>query len=204
MIKTQVENNNKKLDEIINIKKRKIKKFNEDNNKLRKNNNNLINIIEDLNGNNALYKKHILVCTEQNDILSKELENIMNIDEKFNYKLNRANYLRNIEDENNKIINSSLNMLKQHINKYGNMGYGFWNSNNFDINTNNEDININFNNDSLQNSKAILNSENFPTLNNTLNHEENQTFFDDKEQQYREEKDQMDYSKEKKKNNEEQ
>ena len=204
MIKTQVENNNKKLDEIINIKKRKIKKFNEDNNKLRKNNNNLINIIEDLNGNNELYKKHILVCTEQNDILSKELENIMNIDEKFNYKLNRANYLRNIEDENNKIINSSLNMLKQHINKYGNMGYGFWNSNNFDINTNNEDININFNNDSLQNSKAILNSENFPTLNNTLNHEENQTFFDDKEQQYREEKDQMDYSKEKKKNNEEQ
>ena len=204
MIKTQVENNNKKLDEIINIKKRKIKKFNEDNNKLRKNNNNLINIIEDLNGNNELYKKHILVCTEQNDILSKELENIVDIDEKFNYKLNRANYLRNIEDENNKIINSSLNMLKQHINKYGNMGYGFWNSNNFDINTNNEDININFNNDSLQNSKAILNSENFPTLNNTLNHEENQTFFDDKEQQYREEKDQMDYSKEKKKNNEEQ
>ena len=128
----------------------------------------------------------------------------MNIDEKFNYKLNRANYLRNIEDENNKIINSSLNMLKQHINKYGNMGYGFWNSNNFDINTNNEDINIKFNNDSLQNSKAILNSENFPTLNNTLNHEENQTFFDDKEQQYREEKDQIDYSKEKKKNNEEQ
>ena len=112
--------------------------------------------------------------------------------------------MRNIEDENNKIINSSLNMLKQHINKYGNMGYGFWNSNNFDINTNNEDINIKFNNYSLQNSKAILNSENFPTLNNTLNHEENQTFFDDKEQQYREEKDQIDYSKEKKKNNEEQ
>ena len=73
---------------------------------------------------------------------------------------------------------------------------------NFELVTNSNAIN--FNNDSLQNSKAILNPENFPTLNNTLNHEENQTFFDDKEQQYREEKDQMDYSKEKKKNNEEQ
>ena len=121
-----------------------------------------------------------MILTQQNGNLTQELENILKRDEKIIlYKLNKNKYLRNIQNENNNKINSSLNILKNHIIKYGNMGKKYANKN---IEVNNDTINNTYNNsyissekesinfNTLQNSKQILNLQNNY---NTINQKEN-------------------------------
>ena len=169
--KNKIENNNNKLKDIITKKENNKIKMNEKNNILKKNNNNLRqNIYTELSNKNNAYKNHILIYTEQNAKLSKELEDILYRDKKIIKKLKRAKDLRNIQDENNNIINLSLNILKEHIIKYGNMGNKF----NKNINKNNDIVidksnNLEdsfINNNVLQSSNELLNSYNIQNLNN--------------------------------------
>ena len=134
-IRNQTENNNKKLGDMINERDIKINKISDDNNFVKKNNVNSTNICNDLNNKVEVYKKHILTITEQNSKLSQELENILSRDDQVIYQLNRAEYLRHVEEENKNIINASLDSLKKHLNKFGNMGNRLDKSNVIKINS---------------------------------------------------------------------
>ena len=87
-IRNQTENNNKKLGDMINERDAKIQKLNEENNIVKKNNFDNSNICGDLNSKIDVFKKHILIITEQNAKLTQELENILARDDKLIYQLN--------------------------------------------------------------------------------------------------------------------
>jgi len=200
--KIQTENNNKKLNEEIKINQKEIKKLIEENNNIKKNNTNLSFICNNLQNKNNAYKKYIITMTEQNGILSQELENILNNDENIVYKFTRTEYLKNIKEENRDIISNSLNELKNHFIQYGNMGANFDCSvNNTDLKNNNKiylntynTINIDNNNElktsnnSVNNNidnNLLPNSGNNPDLINAINQNENKI---NKENEYNEEK----------------
>ena len=65
---------------MINERDNKIQKINEDNNIIKKDNINSTNNCAEINDKINIYKKHILLITEQNGKLSQELENILNRD----------------------------------------------------------------------------------------------------------------------------
>ena len=167
-IRNQTENNNKKLGDMINERDAKIQKLNEENTFVKKNNFNSSNVCSDLNSKIDIFKKHILIITEQNAKLTQELENILARDEKLIYQLNRAKYLRTIEEENKSIINNSLDSLKKHLTKFGNMGNKIDRSgNNIKINSlNNSLIKNNSNNNIINVNKSIKMNNNYNDNNN--------------------------------------
>ena len=160
-------------------------------------------ICNNLQNKNNAYKKYIITMTEQNGILSQELENILNNDENIVYKFTRTEYLKNIKEENRDIISNSLNELKNHFIQYGNMGANCDCSvNNTDLKNNNNKIYLNTyntinidNNNELKTSNnsvnnnidnnLLQNSGNNPDLINAINQNENKI---NKENEYNEEK----------------
>ena len=176
--RNQVENNNKKLGEMINDRDIKIQKLVSDNDILKTEVNNLNNNANLLQSQIEAYKKHILIVTEQNDKLSKELEIILSRDAQLINTLSRVNHLRSVEEENKNVINSSLESLKNHIRNHGNMG----NREGINIRNSNSSVNhrtyiskynniSNINNNDINNSKSnnINNSINNNISNNNIN-----------------------------------
>ena len=190
---------------MINERDIKINKISDDNNFVKKNNVNSTNICNDLNNKVEVYKKHILTITEQNAKLSQELENILSRDDQVIYQLNRAEYLRHVEEENKNIINASLDSLKKHLNKFGNMGNrldksnvikinsmnnslsnktysGKFNNRINDINASNSNIDvinvnksINMNNNVIDNNKKLNNISNGNRIQNSNNFDNKKT-----------------------------
>ena len=111
-IKKNLENENTKLNCLINDRDAKIQQVNSDNEILKCANsgNNSDNIL--LNKKAEAYKKHILILTDQNEKLSCELENIINRDSQLLNTLGRDTYLRAVQYENKNVINSSLDCLQ--------------------------------------------------------------------------------------------
>jgi len=111
-IKNQMENNNAKLNTIINDRNCLIQKLTAENNVLKCTNTNINGDNNFLNSKVEAYKKHILIITDQNEKLSAELEAIMSRDSQLLCTLGRDTHLRAIQQENKNVINSSLDCLK--------------------------------------------------------------------------------------------
>ena len=111
-IKNQMENNNAKLNTIINDRNCLIQKLNAENNVLKCTNTNLNGDNNFLNSKVEAYKKHILIITDQNEKLSAELEAILSRDSQLLCTLGRDSHLRAVQQENKNVINSSLDCLK--------------------------------------------------------------------------------------------
>ena len=110
--KKNLENENTKLNCLINDRDAKIQQINNDNEILKCANsgNNSDNIM--LIKKAEAYKKHILILTEQNEKLSSELECIIHRDSQLLDTLGRDTYLRAVQYENKNVINSSLDCLQ--------------------------------------------------------------------------------------------
>ena len=136
--------------------------------------NNINKEIDLMNNNIELYKRHILVLTDVNENLSKELEEILDRDEQLRFVLNRVQYLKMLKQENKNEINSSLDNIKNHMRNNGNRGFivkrsfndNTNKSNNFEINNkfnnnikNNEINNTKFNNNVKDNRNIINNTQ---------------------------------------------
>ena len=121
-IRTQVEENNQKLEQMINERNEDIKKLQNENDSiqmtLEKLNNDKIKLGNELEG----YKRHILVLTEQNEKLAKELECVLDRDMRLLQNLRRNEKLRCVVEQNAQIIENSLNNLKAFLNQSGNVG----------------------------------------------------------------------------------
>ena len=122
-IKNKVLNDNKRLDDIINQREIQIQNLTDDNNMNKVNNNNINGDINLLNNQIDAYKKHILVLTDVNEQLSLELEAILGRDSQLMYTLDRVGHLRNVERENENVINASLDSIKMHMRNNGNRGF---------------------------------------------------------------------------------
>ena len=61
------------------------------------------------------YKRHIMVVTEQNDKLAKELEFILDRDMKLRMQLGRNEKLGVVVEQNRQVIENSLDVLKCYI-----------------------------------------------------------------------------------------
>ena len=136
-LRNGLENNNSKLNCVINNRNEIIQKLSTENNALKCHNTNINSDNNCLNSKIEAYKKHILILTDQNEKLSAELEAIVSRDSNLLYTLGRDSHLRVIQNENNNAINSSLDYLKA-CSSNGNMSikrcYNLENS----INNNNE------------------------------------------------------------------
>ena len=111
-LKNGIENNNSKLNCVINDRNEIIKKLNNENSLLKCNNTNINSDNNYLNSKIEAYKKHILILTDQNEKLSAELEAIISRDSHLLFTLGRDSHLRVVQNENNNAINSSLDYLK--------------------------------------------------------------------------------------------
>lgn len=121
--KNQVLNDNQKLEDIIHQREIQIQNITDDNNMNKVNNNNLNGDINLLNNQIEAYKKHILVLTDSNEQLSIELEAILGRDSQLMYALDRVGHLRDVERENENVINASLDHIKMHMRNNGNRGF---------------------------------------------------------------------------------
>ena len=121
--KNKVMNDNARLDDIINQREIQIQNLTDDNNMNKVNNNNINSDINLLNNKIDAYKKHILVLTDVNEQLSLELEAILGRDSHLMYALDRAGHLREVERENENVINASLDNIKMHMKNNGNRGF---------------------------------------------------------------------------------
>ena len=111
-LKNGLENNNTKLNCVINDRNEIIQKLSTDNDILKCNNTNINSDNNFLNSKIEAYKKHILILTDQNEKLSAELEAIISRDSSLLHTLGRDSHLRVVQNENNNAINSSLDYLK--------------------------------------------------------------------------------------------
>ena len=122
-IKEEILNKNQQLSDIIKSKEKDIELIDNQNIPL----NNDINII---NKNISLlctqiekYKQHIMNLTDMNELLSNELEGIINTDEQMrNNANNRIEYLNGLKEDNKNIINLSLKNLTTFMQENGNKG----------------------------------------------------------------------------------
>ena len=122
-VKNQVLNDNKKLDDIINQREIQIQNLTDDNNMNKVNNNNINGDINLLKNQIDAYKKHIMVFTDVNEQLSLELEAILGRDSQLMFTLDRVGHLRDVERENENVINASLDSIKMHMRNNGNRGF---------------------------------------------------------------------------------
>ena len=116
-----IENQNVKLNCLINDRNAVIQTLTNENNILKCNNTNVNSDNNCLCSKIDAYKKHILILTDQNEKLSAELEAIISRDSNLLFTLGRDSHLRVVQNENNNAINSSLDYLKACSSYNGNM-----------------------------------------------------------------------------------
>ena len=114
---------NRQLSDLINAKDEEINNFSNANDDQKNDLNNLNQEISSLANKIDEYKQHIIKITDMNELLSKELEGIIFIDEQMrNNYINRAKYLKGIKEDNKLIINNSLKNLTTYMQNNGNKG----------------------------------------------------------------------------------
>ena len=122
-IKEDILNKNQQLSDLINEKDMEINKLTNAKNTQTNDLDNIKEDISSLNNNIEQYKQHIINISDMNDILAKELGGIILIDEQMrNDIMNRAEYLKELKEENKNIINLSLNNLTNYMKNNGNKG----------------------------------------------------------------------------------
>ena len=121
--KEEIINKNRQLSDLINAKDEEINNFSNANDNQKNDLNNLNQEISSLANKINEYKQHIIKITDMNELLSKELEGIIFIDEQMrNNYINRAKYLKGIKEDNKLIINNSLKNLTTYMQNNGNKG----------------------------------------------------------------------------------
>ena len=121
--KEEIINKNRQLSDLINSKDEEINNFSNANDNQKNDLNNLNQEISSLANKIDEYKQHIIKITDMNELLSKELEGIIFIDEQMrNNYINRAKYLKGIKEDNKLIINNSLKNLTTYMQNNGNKG----------------------------------------------------------------------------------
>ena len=121
--KEEIINKNRQLSNLINAKDEEINNFSNANDNHKNDLNNLNQEISSLANKIDEYKQHIIKITDMNELLSKELEGIIFIDEQMrNNYINRAKYLKGIKEDNKIIINNSLKNLTTYMQNNGNKG----------------------------------------------------------------------------------
>ena len=121
--KEEIINKNRQLSNLINSKDEEINNFSNANDNQKNDLNNLNQEISSLANKIDEYKQHIIKITDMNELLSKELEGIIFIDEQMrNNYINRAKYLKGIKEDNKIIINNSLKNLTTYMQNNGNKG----------------------------------------------------------------------------------
>ena len=121
--KEEIINKNRQLSNLINAKDEEINNFSNANDNHKNDLNNLNQEISSLANKIDEYKQHIIKITDMNELLSKELEGIIFIDEQMrNNYINRAKYLKGIKEDNKLIINNSLKNLTTYMQNNGNKG----------------------------------------------------------------------------------
>ena len=172
-LKEEIIRKNQQLSELINEKDCEIEELNNQNILENNNLNNINKGISSLDNKIEQYKQHIIHLTDMNELLSKELIGIIDIDEQMrNNAFNRIQYLKGLKEDNKNIINQSLKNLTTYMQNNGNKGCYIKAEN---VNDSNE----NTNNDN-KNRKEINNNE-FYSLkdNNNNNDEEEQENFEE-------------------------
>lgn len=119
-IRNEVEVSNKNLDCAVGKKNQDIDKLNCDNELVKRDIVNLENENNNLTRALQEYKKHIMIMTEQNDKLSKELECLMQRDVDILSILNRDGHLLSVDEQNKQLIQNSLDNLQRYIDSHGN------------------------------------------------------------------------------------
>ena len=122
-IKDDILNKNQELSDLINQKECEIEEINNENNIENNNINNINNDILSLDNKIEEYKNHIINLTDMNELLSKELRGIIEIDEQLrNNAFNRIEYLKGLKEDNKNIINESLKDITNYMQTNGNKG----------------------------------------------------------------------------------
>ena len=123
-IKNDILSKNQELSDLINQKDREIEETNNENNTENNNLNNINNDILSLDNKIEEYKNHIINLTDMNELLSKELRGITQVDEQMkNHAFNRIQYLKGLKEDNKNIINQSLKNITTYMQANGNKGY---------------------------------------------------------------------------------
>ena len=122
-IKDDILNKNQELSDLINQRECEIEEINNDNNIENNNINNINNDISSLDNTIEKYKNHIIHLTDINELLSKELRGIIQMDEQMrNNAFDRIQYLKGLKEDNKNIINESLKNITNYMQTNGNKG----------------------------------------------------------------------------------
>lgn len=103
----QVEDNNKKLEDMICCRENQIQKLSADNDALKCTVDGLEIDNQNLNSHLEGYKNHSVVLNDQNAKLAKELENIAERDLQLRHTLGRVDRLRQVKDHNQQTVAAS-------------------------------------------------------------------------------------------------
>lgn len=120
-MRLQIEKTNEKLESMISERNEEIKKITNENDAMKLSLDKLQNDKTNISNELDRYRKHIAVLTQQNDILSKELECVLDRDMKLRMQVGRSEKLGLTIEQNRNVIENSLNMLKCYLDK-GNCG----------------------------------------------------------------------------------
>ena len=122
-IKNDILSKNQELSDLINQKDREIEEINNENNIENNNLNNINNDILSIDNKIEEYKNHIINLTDMNELLSKELKGIIQVDEQMrNHAFNRIQYLKGLKEDNRNLINQSLKNITTYMQANGNKG----------------------------------------------------------------------------------
>ena len=122
-INDDILNKNQELSDLINQRECEIEEINNDNNIENNNINNINNDISSLDNTIEKYKNHIIHLTDINELLSKELRGIIQMDEQMrNNAFDRIQYLKGLKEDNKNIINESLKNITNYMQTNGNKG----------------------------------------------------------------------------------
>lgn len=114
-VRQQLEQNNEELENILRERIEEIKTMGNENEAIKMN---LIKLGEDkskLDGEINQYRNHIQLLMDQNRLLAEELEFILQRDQKLLIMLNRNQKLSCVVEQNNMLIENSLDNLKQDL-----------------------------------------------------------------------------------------
>ena len=120
-MRLQIEKTNEKLESMISERNEEIKKITNENDAMKLSLDKLQNDKTNISNELDRYRKHIAVLTQQNDILAKELECVLDRDMKLRMQVGRSEKLGLTIEQNRNVIENSLNMLKCYLDK-GNCG----------------------------------------------------------------------------------
>ena len=140
-IKNDILSKNQELSDLINQKDREIEETNNENNTENNNLNNINNDILSLDNKIEEYKNHIINLTDMNELLSKELRGITQVDEQMrNHAFNRIQYLKGLKEDNRNLINQSLKNITTYMQANGNKGCYIMNEKTTDLKKNDKKI----------------------------------------------------------------